>query len=77
MLPPMTSSPTVGRTHSSTAGRLTHKQPVCVRSAHTLDMKRGLGPRQRSILVGLGLIGVVLALTWVVLYLNAGATSAP
>jgi hypothetical protein len=40
-------------------------------------MKKDLWSRRRSILVGLGLIGIVLALTWVVLYLNAGATSAP
>ena len=40
-------------------------------------MKKELRSRQRAILVGLGLIGVLLALTWVVLYLDAGATSAP
>jgi hypothetical protein len=33
--------------------------------------------RQRAILVGVGVIGVVLALTWVVLYLTAGASSSP
>ena len=40
-------------------------------------MSKELRSWQRAVLVGLGLIGVVLALTWVVLYLNAGATSAP
>jgi hypothetical protein len=46
-------------------------------SLHTQEMKKELRSRQRATLVGLGLIGVVLVLTWVVLYLNAGATSAP
>jgi hypothetical protein len=51
-------------------------EPMSVR-AQTREMKKDLWSKQRSILVGLGLIGIVLALTWVVLYLNAGSTSAP
>jgi hypothetical protein len=46
------------------------------RSAHTQEMKEPRS-RQRAVLVGFGLIGVVLALTWVVLYLTAGAASSP
>jgi hypothetical protein len=40
-------------------------------------MKKELRSSYRAFLVVVGLIGVVLALTWVVLYLTAGATSAP
>ena len=40
-------------------------------------MSKELRSWQRAVLVGLALIAVVLALTWVVLYLNAGARSAP
>jgi flagellar motor component MotA len=59
------------------AAAIRSTMPMRVRSAHTREMKKDLWSRQRTILVGLGLIGAVLGLTWVVLYLNAGATSAP
>lgn len=50
---------------------------MSVRCAHTRQVKKDHWSRQRFILVGSGLIVVVLALTWLVLYLNAGATSSP
>ena len=56
--------------HTSGVGR-----SLSPRNTHTQEMKPEPRSRQRVIFVGLGLIGVVLALTWVVLYLNAGATS--
>ena len=48
-----------------------------VHNRDTPGMSEKLRSRHRAVLVGLGLVGIVLALTWVVLYLAAGATSAP
>ena len=49
---------------------------MSVPRAHTRAMRKDLRPEQRTLLVACGLIGVVLALTWLLLYLNAGDTSA-
>lgn len=51
--------------------------PMCVRRAHTPEVEKGVWSRQRLVFVGSALVGVVLVVTWVVLYLTAGDTSAP
>ena len=49
---------------------------MSVPRAHTRAVGKHLRPRQRLLLVAWGLVGVGLALTWLLLYLNAGDTSA-